>query len=200
MSLSSRSSRLTAGTFASSCALVAFLTACAESSRSPPGGPVMDTINGVVLVRNGPEGLWQEGDEWAIREDFRIGAADGPREILFGGNLASVSLGPHGQIFVLDFQAEEIRVFDGKGAFVRNIGRPGQGPGELARPMALGWDSAERLWVPNAFNGRHTVFATLTKPRRFCWFGKNRSMTASANCRVQIPPTSVCPVRESTRT
>ena len=44
-----------------------------------------------------------------IEEEFRLGDRDGPEEILFSGPLTAVSIGPQGQIFVLDQQPHEIR-------------------------------------------------------------------------------------------
>ncbi len=142
----------------SCCALVGFLGACAESSRSPSVEPVIDTINGAVVVRNGPAGLWGEGEAWRAEQVFRLGAPDGPPELLFGSGLMTVSLGPHGNVFVLDNQANEVRVFDPNGGFLRRFGRPGRGPGELRNPGSLAWDPLDRLWIPETFQGRYTVF------------------------------------------
>ncbi len=50
--------------------------------------------------------------------------------------------------------------FDHAGRFVRRFGGRGKGPGELAAPGALSWDEQDRLWIPNSFNGRYTVFDT----------------------------------------
>ena len=41
---------------------------------------------------------------------------------------------------------------------------------------------------------------TFSRPARFCSFGVNISTTESGNWRVQMPRTSVSPVRESIRT
>lgn len=118
----------------------------------------VDTVNGVIRTSNGPTGIWPRGRGWTIREEFRIGAPDGPEEELFSGPRTSVRLGPHGQIVVLDAVARVLRVFDGQGHFVRNIGRPGPGPGELMSALAMAWDRQNRLWIAESFNGRYSVF------------------------------------------
>jgi hypothetical protein len=117
-----------------------------------------DTIPRAVMVRNDEEGLWNPETRWSIREEFRLGAADGRPELLFGGHLTSVSLGPQGHIFVLDFVAQDIRVFDGQGGFLRRFGGAGGGPGEFNVPVGMGWDGAGRLWIANGFSGHYTVF------------------------------------------
>lgn len=94
-------------------------------------------------------------------EEFRLGGLDVEAEEVFGGRLVAVSFGPQGQLYVLDRQSHEIRVFDGNGRFLRKFGRDGGGPGEFNGPASLGWDGLDRLWVPNAFDGRYTVFDSL---------------------------------------
>ena len=149
-------------------ALLAIPPGCADQrqiqSQEDVSTVPVDTVGGTLIVRNGPEGVWAEGGAWTIREELRIGSVDGDPNTFFGGPLMSVGLGPHGQIFVLDYQADRISVFDGVGGFVRHIGGPGQGPGELSAPSAMGWDGLDRLWVANAFNGRYDVFDSIGTP------------------------------------
>lgn len=102
---------------------------------------------------------------WHDVEHFRIGAADGAEELLFG-TLIRTALSPAGHIVVLDPQSAEVRVFDGRGGFIRSFGRRGEGPGELLNPTAIAWDGEGRLWIANAFNGRYTVFDSIGEPIR----------------------------------
>ena len=119
----------------------------------------VDTVGGVVVVRNGAEGLWRRSEEWRVVEEFRVGNVQGnPDEELATSRNNSVTLGPNGQIFVLDRSLDRIVVFSGGGEFVRSFGRSGEGPGELRSPMALAWDGTDRLWVADGLNGRYHVF------------------------------------------
>ena len=68
-----------------------------------------------------------------------------------------MTLGPNGQIFVLDRSTDRIVVFSGDGEFVRSFGGSGEGPGEFRSPMALAWDGTGRLWVADGLNGRYHV-------------------------------------------
>lgn len=117
-----------------------------------------DTVGSYTIVRNGPTGFWLPEERWSAQEVFRIGSPEGPEESLFTGPLTAVSVGPQGQIFALDQQFAEVRVFDGEGRFLRSFGRHGQGPGEMSAPTSVSWDRQGRLWIPEAFNGRYTVF------------------------------------------
>ena len=97
----------------------------------------VDTVGGVVVVRNGADGLWRRSEEWRVVEEFRVGNVQGnPDEELATSRNNSVTLGPNGQIFVLEFSTDRILVFSGDGEFVRSFGRSGEGPGEFRSPMA----------------------------------------------------------------
>lgn len=116
----------------------------------------IDSIRGMVVVRNPAEGLWTSREQWSIQEDLRIGSVDGASEELFGGVLHAVALGPTGAIYVLDVQARDLRAFDAQGNFLARFGGAGRGPGELSQPNGIGFDPIGRLWVsqPN----RYTLF------------------------------------------
>jgi hypothetical protein len=65
-----------------------------------------------------------------------IGEEDGAPPFLFG-KIEAVAFGPDNQVFVLDSQNREIRVFDKAGRHITSFSRPGEGPGELTQPIAL---------------------------------------------------------------
>lgn len=78
---------------------------------------------------------------WSLVEDLRIGGADsGPASF---SAVHSVLEAPNGNVFVLEQQEQELRVFDQQGTFLRVAARRGAGPGELeyATGMALGPDA-----------------------------------------------------------
>ena len=86
-------------------ASLAYLSAaCGSAPDAPPiEKPEVDTIGGVVVVRNGPTGLWREGEQWQVVEEFRVGSVrDGADEAVTAPRNNSVTLGPNGQIFVLE--------------------------------------------------------------------------------------------------
>ncbi len=140
-------------------AVIAFLPAACAVDPDPRMSAEVDTIDGVVVVRNGPAGLWRESEQWQVVEEFRVGRVRGATdEDLTTPRNNSVSLGPNGQIFVLEYSTDRVVVFSGEGEFVRSFGGPGEGPGDLRSPMGMAWDGTDRLWVAAGLNGRYHVF------------------------------------------
>jgi len=71
-----------------------------------------------------------------VTEELRIGQADGDSESILG-SIAGVDVSETGEIYVLDQQARTVKVFSEAGTFLRNVGRPGDGPGELGRVASM---------------------------------------------------------------
>jgi hypothetical protein len=120
----------------------------------------MDTLpSGQVVVYNTDEPLWRDGSGWRVVEDLRIGTVEGNGPDLFG-NIGSLEVDAAGRIYVLETQANEIRVFDAEGGHVRTIGREGGGPGEFNRPVLIQFGPDGNLWVVDPQNNRLSVFDT----------------------------------------
>jgi DNA-binding beta-propeller fold protein YncE len=62
------------------------------------------------------------------------------------------------QIYVSDAATRKIVVTDLKGAFIRNIGQPGDGEGQFNLPVAMTLDSKGYLFVADAFSAAIQVF------------------------------------------
>ena len=156
MESNDRSGKISAGLAVA----VAFLmAACAGDDASMRVVAQVDTIGGVVVVRNGT-GRWRESERWRVVEEFRVGGSawgENPDEELSYSSYASVTLGPNGRIFVIEFNADRVTVFSAEGEFMRSFGRLGEGPGEFRNPTAMAWDGTGRLWVAD-FDGRYHVF------------------------------------------
>lgn len=63
-------------------------------------------------------------------EDLRIGGG-GEDYLIWTGSYISAQVNDQGHIFVQDSGGNRILEFDGDGQFLRQIGRPGKGPGEF---------------------------------------------------------------------
>ncbi|HEY8470714.1 MAG TPA: 6-bladed beta-propeller [Longimicrobiales bacterium] len=95
---------------------------------------------GVVIVENPGTGVWRPGEQWSVVEELRIGVAEGDPDYQFG-NVAGIDADSDGRIYVLDQQAQELRIFDAQGTLLRTVGRAGSGPGEFspgAGPVVVG--------------------------------------------------------------
>jgi hypothetical protein len=120
-----------------------------------------DTLpNGAVLVHNSAQGLWRGGEEWRAVELARFGAVEGADEdnpYVFS-SIWDVHIDGLGRVYVLDRQANEVRVFDPAGRHVRTLGGEGEGPGEFLGPIALAFTDDWDLWVVDARTQRYTVY------------------------------------------
>lgn len=103
------------------------------------------------------DGLPLGTDSIVAERVLRIGQLDGAPEYAFG-EIVSILPAPDDGFYVCDGNDVVIRRFDAKGAFVRNVGRKGAGPGEYAycSDLALGRDSS--LAVSDPPNGRVAFF------------------------------------------
>lgn len=126
-----------------------------DSSASPPIGVSVDTIGDTVVVRTNGPGAW--GGTRGLVPTLRIGSLDGPASTVFG-DVGSLAADPDGNVYVLDAQAAEIRVFDPAGTHVRTIGRRGNGPGEIGRPTAIAVSRGGRVAARDRPNGRLQVW------------------------------------------
>lgn len=92
----------------------------------------------------------------AWTEELRLGSVDDPVEGF--SRIGGLELTDDGTLYVLEFQAREVRVFGPEGRHVRTVGRPGEGPGEFTRPRSLGL-LGDTLWVRDGRAGRVSWFA-----------------------------------------
>ena len=144
--------------------LLATLAVCACGDRAYP--PVteltIDTLaDGSILVANPAHGLWDAnpGTRWRLAESLRIGTATAGGPDAFG-NATSVTLDEMGRMWIVDYQANEARVFDGDGRFVRTIGGRGEGPGEFMGIRSVRHGPDGEMWVADNRLDRYEIFDT----------------------------------------
>ena len=68
-----------------------------------------------------------------------------------------ITVDDEGRIYVLDRQANELRIFAPDGTHVRTVGRSGGGPGEFINANGLVWGSPDTLVVVDQRGGRYTL-------------------------------------------
>jgi len=112
--------------------LAAFLAAfCAKDKNSWRG--TIEEVNGVTIVRN-PEEPVYEGSLFATEEELSIGVEEGGDMYAFS-DISHLTADDQGRIYALDRKESHVKVFDAEGRYLRTIGRPGQGPGDLNEPI-----------------------------------------------------------------
>jgi len=75
------------------------------------------------------------------------------------GHPTDIAVGNDGTVYVADARSKRVLVLEREGDTVRTIGRPGEGPGELARPSAVAAGDAG-IVVFDAGNSRIERFST----------------------------------------
>ncbi|MDH5202882.1 MAG: 6-bladed beta-propeller [Nitrospirota bacterium] len=71
-----------------------------------------------------------------MEEELSIGDVEGKEEQMFK-NIFDVAVDENENIYILDLNQRQIRVFDKKGKYLRNVGKLGQGPGEFQYPRQI---------------------------------------------------------------
>jgi len=114
----------------------AALVACSNDTGSGTPGPdvVVETLGDTTVIRTILGSVW--GTEATLVPEVSIGVLDGPEEYLFG-SIYSIAVDDEGQVYVLDGQARNIRVFDSDGAYIEMAARRGEGPGELSNAFSV---------------------------------------------------------------
>ena len=131
---------------------------CGPSSSDMSGSwsGTMDTLaSGEVEVRNTGDPLWCQ--KWQVEEEWRIGSDTSGGPELFG-NIGSFDVDAKGRVYILDDQAQEIRIFDSEGAFVRTVGSKGEGPGEFVQATSVDVSSNGEIWVTEMQQGQLNIF------------------------------------------
>jgi len=111
------------------CSCVMGLAACAENSGDAADSwdGTVDTLpNGAIEVHNPSHGIWDSATTWQVIEEVRIGSLEGTGPDLFG-RISALEVDKTGRFYVFESQAQEIRVFEPSGEYVRTIGREGGG-------------------------------------------------------------------------
>ncbi len=126
-------------------ALLLPLAACAGSEPEVEWtGTVVDSA-GISIVRSTGDGIWGEAPAWTLEETFRVGGIDGGPDAEFG-LVAAVDVDSDGNVYVLDQQARQIRVYNPDGSLRSVIGGPGGGPGEFGPGLMGMFEHRDTVW------------------------------------------------------
>jgi hypothetical protein len=112
--------------------LALFFGLALTARQGPPWKGTISNEDGTVIVRNPKKPVLAEG-AFSFAEDLSIGNHGGQPEPLFS-RLWYLAVDDEGNIYAMDQGDSQVKVFDHKGAFLRAIGRKGEGPGEFLHP------------------------------------------------------------------
>jgi len=99
-----------------------------------------------------------------VVEDLRLGPDDG-EEYIWPSAAALVDADDTGRMYVLDVDGRRIMQYAPDGAFIRQIGGPGEGPGEFQ--IVAGWQILE--------DGRGVAFSPMGPASSFTYFNADMS-------------------------
>jgi hypothetical protein len=134
-------------------AAVALAAACTGVREGPSWQGTISDSAGVAMVANPEAGVWGPDDAWGFVEEYRVGGMDVAEEAEFG-LVVGLAVDPAGNIYVADQQVRRIQVFGPDGTFLRTIGEPGSGPGEISQGLFGVWVMGEELWAADVNNLR----------------------------------------------
>jgi len=121
-------------------------------------GQKIRTVDGVTVVSNGKKPVPVKGQPTKVKlsEELTVGGGGSPDESL--SLVSTFIVDGTGGVFALDFKEQKIKVYDKTGKFLRLIGRPGQGPGELGMASGIQFLDDGTLVVEDATNRRLALF------------------------------------------
>ncbi len=127
-------------------------------------GPItaqkIKTKDGVKIISNGSKPKPQKGvpSKVAFTEELSFGEGDDPETAFSQVDFFVVT--DEGHVIASDTKDKKVKVYDEEGNFLRNIGKPGQGPGEFQIPAGLVLTPNNELMVEDSL-GRRLAFFTL---------------------------------------
>lgn len=111
------------------------LIACDRPPDEAASAPIVTDSSGVHVVQY-PES-YARNSNIALTEVLRIGAVNGPAELLFS-DIAGGRILEDGNVVLVDSASREVRLFGYDGSLLRSQGGEGQGPGEFEYIRGLG--------------------------------------------------------------
>lgn len=96
----------------------------------------------------------------------------------------NIALDSGGRLYVSDFGAYRVQVYDPDGKFIRSIGEYGDNYGEFARPKGVAVDRENRVYVVDAAGQHVQVFDE--SGRLLMWFGEPSGSSVGLNLPAKV--------------
>ena len=139
-------------------ALTAILALCTDARHLSPQQSFSVTDSAGIRIVENSEPAWSAGAGWRLGTEptLTIGAVTGDLNYLFQG-ISHVLRLEDGTVVVADRGANELRLFDAAGGFIRSLGGPGEGPGEFQLLNEV-WTRGDTILVSDNIQSRISVF------------------------------------------
>ena len=113
----------------------------------------------VTIVTNGrmPDPPKGAATKLILDEIYTVGSGSSPEESF--DMIVALDVLKDGTAYVLDMKDNRVKIFDGRGRFLRAFGKKGQGPGELNQPVGLIITPENEVLVEDVVNQRLAVFS-----------------------------------------
>jgi len=112
---------------------------------------------GKRIIMNPATGI-MESSSVKLDELWRLGG-DSDDEDEFFGVISDVQIDDEGNVYLLDSQLSEVKIYTNEGEFIRSIGREGEGPGEFRRPGAMFFTKAGDVAVVQLMPGKIVILS-----------------------------------------
>jgi len=125
--------------------IMLFVSGCSSN------GIEREYVDGVLVVHNPENGLWQDEPEPPISFELEqtFGQENEPADEIFS-SITFIQTDQDGNVYVFDRQGNRLAVFGPGGNFLRSKGRAGQGPGEFNMVMGMIYDGDNSLYISNS--------------------------------------------------
>lgn len=107
-----------------------------------------------TVVRSDDPPVWASPH---LMEELRIGVLEGDEHYVFG-QVRYVVPTADGSVWTVDAQGPRVRIYDRDGGYVRDVSRPGEGPGEIASVMGIDLTPEGRVAVWDLKNARVSLY------------------------------------------
>lgn len=121
-----------------------------------------EVVDGVTHVRNPARGMLPS-EVVELEEVWRLGGESEAEEEFFGV-ISDILVDADHNMYILDMQLSEVRVFDEAGTYLRTLGREGEGPGEFRRPVSMAFFPDGGLGVIQAWPSKMVRFDASGNP------------------------------------
>lgn len=121
---------------------LALLPACSGADTNGDWSGTIETLSGgAVRVTNPRAGVWEGGTPWQLRQGLVLGEEDGEGPAVFA-SISAIEADDAGNIYVLDRQANDLKIFGADGDHIRPSAA--RVKGRASTPRRTDWRGSPR--------------------------------------------------------